>query len=209
MERIKLPLGQIQTNCYIIHNDNEILIFDPGADYETIIEVLQKFDKKVVGVVLTHTHFDHIGAVDAICSTYEVPLYVSDKEKYWLTDTEKNGSEKFKGYGLPVITAQTKPEIIQTGMKNIGTFTFEVRATPGHSPGSLSFIFDTFAIVGDTLFKEGIGRTDLYEGNTQELLNSIEQQLLSLTDDIVICPGHGPETTVQYEIDNNPFLNGF
>ncbi|MCU7556838.1 MBL fold metallo-hydrolase [Macrococcus capreoli] len=209
MEKIKLPLGQIQTNCYIVHNAEEILIFDPGDEPEKIINAILPLNKKVVAVVLTHTHFDHIGAVDTICAHYNVPVFVSQEERYWLTDTIKNGSEKFKQYGLEPVIAKTSPKVINKGIQTISSFTFDVRHTPGHSPGSLSFIFDDFAIVGDTLFKESIGRTDLYEGNTQQLLNSIDQQLMVLDAQFVICPGHGPNTTIQFESDHNPFLNGY
>lgn len=209
MEKIKLALGPIQTNCYIIHNDSEILIFDPGDEPEKIINTILPLEKKVIAVILTHTHFDHIGAVDSICEKFNVPVYVADEEKFWLTDTVKNGSEKFKVHGLDPIIAKTKPNIMPLGKQTIGTFTFDVRFTPGHSPGSQSFIFDNFAIVGDTLFKESIGRTDLYQGNMQQLLNSIDQQLMTLAEDFVICPGHGGYTTVQHEMDRNPFLNGY
>ncbi|MCE4956112.1 MBL fold metallo-hydrolase [Macrococcoides caseolyticum] len=206
MEKIKIPLGQIQTNCYIIHNEKEIIIFDPGDEPEKIIQAIEPLGKQVIGVILTHTHFDHIGAVDAICSHYDVPVYVSNEEQYWLTDPIKNGSEKFKQYGLAPVIATTKPKLITPGKQRVNTFHFDVVQTPGHSPGSLSFIFNDFAIVGDTLFKESIGRTDLYEGNTQQLLNSITNVLLSLPEQLTICPGHGPNTTVQYEKKYNPFL---
>ncbi|WP_414046288.1 MBL fold metallo-hydrolase [Macrococcus equi] len=209
MDKIKLPLGQIQTNCYLIHNNSDVLIVDPGDEAEKIIEAIGQLQKQVIAVILTHTHFDHIGAVDAICEHFNVPVYVSNIEKHWLTDTEKNGSEKFMQYGLSPVIAKTKPMIIEPGSKKIGSFAFNVRHTPGHSPGSLSFVFEDFAIVGDTLFREGIGRTDLYEGNTQQLLNSIHQELLTLNDTMTICPGHGPYTTVKYEKENNPFINGY
>ncbi|WP_414050264.1 MBL fold metallo-hydrolase [Macrococcus animalis] len=209
MEKIKIPLGQIQTNCYIIHNEEEILIFDPGDEPDKIINVILPLEKKVLAVILTHTHFDHIGAVDEICEVFNVPVYVSEEEKFWLTDTIKNGSEKFKQYGLEPVIARTKPTIMKLGKQSIGSFLFEVRHTPGHSPGSQSFIFNDFGIVGDTLFKESIGRTDLYQGNTQQLLNSIDQHLMTLDKDFVICPGHGGYTTIQHEMNRNPFLNGY
>lgn len=202
----KIALGMIETNCYILENGQEILIVDPGSEPERLIDTIGNTDKKVIGVLLTHAHFDHIGAVDAICSHYQCALYMSQIEKYFLTDPLKNGSDKFRQYGIEPVIVNQQPKYLANGVQQIGTFNFEVRHTPGHSPGSLSFIFKNFAIVGDTLFKEGIGRTDLYQGDTSQLLSSIHRELLSLDETCIICPGHGPETTVGYEKVNNPYL---
>ncbi|QTQ07214.1 MBL fold metallo-hydrolase [Macrococcoides canis] len=206
MKKKKIALGMIETNCYILENEQEILIVDPGSEPERLIDTIGKTDKKVIGVLLTHAHFDHIGAVDAICSHYQCALYMSQNEKYFLTDPLKNGSEKFRQYGIEPVIVNQQPKYLDNGVQQIGTFSFEVRHTPGHSPGSLSFIFKNFAIVGDTLFKEGIGRTDLYQGDTSQLLSSIDRELFSLDEACIICPGHGPETTVGYEKVNNPYL---
>ncbi|ARQ07113.1 MBL fold metallo-hydrolase [Macrococcoides canis] len=206
MKKKKIALGMIETNCYIIENEQEILIVDPGSEPERLIDSIGNTDKKVSGVLLTHAHFDHIGAVDAICSHYQCALYMSQIEKYFLTDPLKNGSEKFRQYGIEPVIVNQQPKYLDNGVQQIGTFSFEVRHTPGHSPGSLSFIFKNFAIVGDTLFKEGIGRTDLYQGDTSQLLSSIDRELFSLDEACIICPGHGPDTTVGYEKLNNPYL---
>ena len=122
----------------------------------------------------------------------------------------------FKRFGkIRGIAACSEPEsgflITEEGTRWSGPFEFEVRHTPGHSPGSVSFIFDDahFAVVGDTLFKQSVGRTDLPGGNTNVLLVSIHDKLLTLEDDFIIYPGHGPATTVEEETDSNPFLNGF
>ncbi|GGB04842.1 MBL fold metallo-hydrolase [Macrococcus hajekii] len=200
-----LCLGPIQTNCYFVENEESILVIDPGAEYERIEKQLEAIGKPVAAILLTHAHFDHIGAVDALVADTEATVYIGQEEQYWLADPESNGSLKFKSYGLDEIVSRTKPEIIRPGKKSVGTFKFDVIHTPGHSPGSVSYIFKDFAVVGDTLFKEGIGRTDLKEGNLQQLMNSIDQ-LLELPDEMTIYPGHGPKTTIQYESDNNPYL---
>lgn len=206
MKKKKIALGMIETNCYILENEQEILIVDPGKEADRLIDAIGNTDKKVSGVLLTHAHFDHIGAVDAICSYYQCEVYMSQIEKYFLTDPLKNGSDKFSQYGIEPTIVKQQPKFLDNGFHQIGTFSFEVRHTPGHSPGSLSFIFKNFAIVGDTLFKEGIGRTDLYQGDTSQLINSIDRELLSLDETFIICPGHGPETTVGYEKTHNPYL---
>ncbi|TDM15535.1 MBL fold metallo-hydrolase [Macrococcus bovicus] len=200
-----LSLGPIQTNCYIIERDTSLLIVDPGAEFEKISTLINQLNKKVEAILLTHTHFDHIGAVDELAAALDVKVYVADEEKYWLSDPEANGSEKFKSYGLEEVVVRTKPEILHPGHKTLGSFEFDIMHTPGHSPGSLTFIFEDFAVVGDTLFKEGIGRTDLKEGNLQTLMTSIDA-LMTLPEETVIYPGHGPKTTLAYESAHNPFL---
>ena len=200
-----LSLGPIQTNCYIIERDTSLLIVDPGAEFEKMSTLINQLNKKVEAILLTHTHFDHIGAVDELAAALDVKVYVADEEKYWLSDPEANGSEKFKSYGLEEVVVWTKPEILHPGHKTLGSFEFDIMHTPGHSPGSLTFIFEDFAVVGDTLFKEGIGRTDLKEGNLQTLMTSIDA-LMTLPEETVIYPGHGPKTTLAYESAHNPFL---
>ena len=133
-----------------------------------------------------------------------------NEEREWLSNPTLNGSAKYAG--LPNVQNKDADFNIQEeGMMTIGPFEFEVRHTPGHSPGSVSYIFlnSQFAVVGDTLFKQSVGRTDLPGGNTNTLLTSIHDKLLTLDDEVIIYPGHGPATTVENEKDTNPFLNGF
>lgn len=202
-------LGIVETNCYIIEGDKELLVIDPGDNGQFINKCIEKFNKKLSGILLTHAHFDHIGGIDDIVKKYEVDVYVHKEEKSWLTDTVKNGSKKFEAYQLPQVVQHTVPLVIDEGKHMIGEFEFEALHTPGHSPGSLSFVFGDFAIVGDTLFKGGIGRTDLYKGDTETLINSIEDKLLELDPNTTIFPGHGPESTISEEEMTNPYLNGF
>jgi hydroxyacylglutathione hydrolase len=205
------PLGPIQTNCYIISDESgNCLIMDPGEESGRIINKVKSKELTPVAILLTHAHFDHIGAVDSIRDRYNIPVYIHEEEQDWLLDPRLNGSAKYPG--LPDIrTGKADILISDEGMMTVGPFEFEVRYTPGHSPGSVSYIFgpSRFAIVGDTLFQHGVGRTDLPGGNTGVLLASIHDKLLSLDDDFIIYPGHGPSTTPEEEKDSNPFLNGF
>lgn len=205
------PLGPVQTNCYIIEHENKTcLIVDPGEEGQRLIDELTRLHLQPIAILLTHAHFDHIGAVDILRDHYHIPLYVHENEQDWLEDPTLNGSAKY--VQLPDVSNR-KPEhtIHQEGPMQLGSFTFDVRHTPGHSPGSISFVFENeeFAIVGDTLFREGIGRTDLVGGDTALLLQSIHSKLLSLDDDVTIFPGHGPATTPAQEKEMNPFLHGF
>ncbi|WP_239769660.1 MBL fold metallo-hydrolase [Mammaliicoccus sp. P-M57] len=202
-------LGIVETNCYIIEGDKELLVIDPGDNGQFINKRIEKFNKKLSGILLTHAHFDHIGGIDDVVKKYDVDVYVHKEEKSWLTDTVKNGSKKFAAYQLPQVVQHTVPLVMDEGTHKIGEFEFEALHTPGHSPGSLSFVFGDFAIVGDTLFKGGIGRTDLYKGDTETLIKSIEDKLLELDLNTTIFPGHGPESTISEEEMTNPYLNGF
>lgn len=205
------PLGPIQTNCYIISDElGNCLIMDPGEESGRIINKVKSKELTPVAILLTHAHFDHIGAVDSIRDRYTIPVYIHEEEQDWLSDPRLNGSAKYQG--LPDVRIRKADKLISDeGMMTVGPFEFEVRHTPGHSPGSVSYIFgpSRFAVVGDTLFQQGVGRTDLPGGNTGVLLTSIHDKLLSLDDDFIIYPGHGPFTTPEEEKDSNPFLNGF
>ncbi|MBA1354239.1 MBL fold metallo-hydrolase [Staphylococcus cohnii] len=207
MQISSLALGLVKTNTYFIENDKHVIIVDPAADYELIIKKLNQINKPVIAVLLTHAHFDHIGALDQIVDKYKVPVYMHYSEFDFLTNTDKNGSQKFKQYGLTPVTSRVSPQKIDEGSMEIEGFKFKVLHTPGHSPGSLSFIFDDFAVVGDTLFKQGIGRTDLYKGDYETLVDSILDKLFKLDDDLPLFPGHGPYTTIEDE-QLNPYLHG-
>ncbi|CAM5204284.1 Glyoxylase-like metal-dependent hydrolase (Beta-lactamase superfamily II) OS=Ureibacillus acetophenoni OX=614649 GN=SAMN05877842_102162 PE=4 SV=1 [Ureibacillus acetophenoni] len=206
-------LGPVQTNCYIVSNkEKECIIFDPGEEAGKILKEIRRYQYKPLGIFLTHTHFDHIGAVDSIREEYNLPLYVHEKEVSWLSDPMKNGSGKYAELPNYIVKLPEEAHIIRKEQEiTIGGFTFKAVFTPGHSPGSISFIFenDGFAIVGDTLFERGIGRTDLIGGSHEVLLKSIHEKLLTLPEDTIIYPGHGTYTTPEAEMEWNPFLNGF
>ncbi|WP_240378106.1 MBL fold metallo-hydrolase [Bacillus piscicola] len=207
----QLPLGPLQTNCYVLYNDaKEAVIFDPGGDAHQLIEWLDSRSLKPAAILLTHAHFDHIGAVDEIREAYKIDVYLHESEKDWLETPEKNGSARF--LGDPSITArQADYQIKEEGQLTIGSFSFSTLHTPGHSPGSVSFYHPESETVfsGDVLFSGSIGRTDLPGGDHQELLQSIHNKLLDLPETVTAACGHGPVTTIGAEMDSNPFLHGF
>jgi hydroxyacylglutathione hydrolase len=206
----QIPLGPLQTNCYILANSKKTcLIVDPGEEGKKLINHLEQRKLKPQAILLTHAHFDHIGAVDDIRNQYNIPVYLHSKEKNWLVDPALNGSQFFMMGQIKV--RQADHLISNEGTITVGDFTFEVYETPGHSPGSISFYFreDGIVVSGDALFQGSIGRTDLPGGNHEVLIKSIHDKLLVLPEETQVLPGHGPSTTIEMEMDTNPFLNGF
>ncbi|MCE0455008.1 MULTISPECIES: MBL fold metallo-hydrolase [Staphylococcus] len=207
MKISSLTLGLVDTNAYFIENEESVILIDPAGEPDKIFKKLNQINKPLKAILLTHAHFDHIGALDDVVNKYEVPLYMNKEEFSFLKDSDKNGSAKFKQYGMPLITSNVKPNQLDEGESNIEGFKFNVLHTPGHSPGSLTYVFEDFAVVGDTLFNNGIGRTDLYRGDYETLVDSIKDKLFELEGDLPLFPGHGPYTTVDDE-QLNPFLDG-
>ncbi|ALC81620.1 MULTISPECIES: MBL fold metallo-hydrolase [Bacillus] len=210
MKWTRIPLGPIQTNAYILEDDSgSALIVDPGAEAEKLISLIKEKNVKPLAILLTHAHFDHIGALDLVREEWNLPVYLHEEEKDWLQNPSLNGSARLLGQG---ITAKQADVLIEKDQKvKIGSFQFDIFHTPGHSPGSVSYYFQDEGIVlsGDALFKQGIGRTDLTGGSYDTLLKSIHEQLLTLPEPTIVLSGHGPETDIQTEMDENPFLNGF
>lgn len=207
MEISYLPLGFVSTNTYFVTNEDALLIIDPAGESHKILDKIKSMNKPLKAILLTHAHFDHIAALDDVLDVYPVPVYMHQNEHDFLTNPAKNGSQKFQELGLPIITSQAKPQFIDEGNIQLHGFDISVLYTPGHSPGSLSYVFKDFAVVGDTLFNNGIGRTDLYQGDLETLIDSIKDKLFELDETMPIYPGHGPSTTIENEF-MNPFLNG-
>lgn len=208
MEVVTIKTGHHPENAYLIIKDNkETLVVDPGADFKKIEKVIIEKELRPVAVILTHAHYDHIGAVDEVRDYYNVPVFVHEKEADFLTDANKNLSIFHKPFTVRAATGTFD----KMGPIDIAGFSCRIEHVPGHSPGSIVYIFEKekFAIVGDTLFKGGCGRTDLPgSSNHAELIQGIKQHLMTLTDDTIIYSGHGNATTIGVERHTNPYLNG-
>lgn len=200
-----MPLGPLGTNCYIVSLGKEALVFDPGGNADELISYLKENDLNVRAILLTHAHFDHIGAVEELRTNSNADVYIHDLEAEWLEDPNLNRSVNFTGEGIVVRPAE---HMLTPGEMKLGSFSFEVIHTPGHSPGSVSFLFQEhqFVISGDVLFNQGIGRTDLPGGDFVQLEASIRNHLYQLDDEFTVYPGHGPKTTILNEKKNNPFI---
>lgn len=173
MEIKHVVTGALDENCYVLIKNDTCLIVDPGDDYQKIKEVIG--DNKILAVLITHSHFDHIGALRNFLTKRSIKIF-------------KRSNLEEKEY-------------------TIGDFTFKCIHTPGHSKDSVTFYFeeDACMFIGDFIFKESIGRTDLPGGNNQEMQESINK-ILTYNDDIKLYPGHNDFTTLGDERKNNPYL---
>jgi glyoxylase-like metal-dependent hydrolase (beta-lactamase superfamily II) len=207
----RMSLGPIGTNAYFIWNEKKnCLIVDPGDEPNKIFTYVKEHELNPIAVLLTHAHYDHIGALDHVREKWNIPVYIHKKEQDWLVDPALNLSFRVP-YMEPLRLKKAEEIIFGEGMLTIGDFTFQVLETPGHSPGSVSYYFKEQDVIfsGDALFEGSIGRTDLPGGNHDLLLKSIHDKLLTLPEETLVLSGHGRETTIQQEMDTNPFLNGY
>ncbi|MDO4926943.1 MAG: MBL fold metallo-hydrolase [Turicibacter sp.] len=207
MKVYPLVLGSVQTACYIISNEKKAVVVDPAANANQIIQYLGTKKLELEAVLLTHGHFDHIGAVNELVAKYQVPIYAHKKEKEYFENPDVNLSPMIyerlvlnKDFEYRFISDQEVIECLETKVK-----AFHV---PGHTTGSICYYFESEDIVftGDTLFKHSIGRTDFIYGNHDQLIKGIRGKLLSLPGHTLVYPGHGECTTIGEESKHNPFL---
>lgn len=207
MKILMMPLGLYQTNCYVLYNEDsfEAVVIDPGSDGDSLLKALQERQLKVQKILLTHGHSDHIGAVQAVADAYHAPVYIHKKEAPFLHDPVLNLSAKM---GLSITCDVDEIHVQQGTVIEVADMSFTVLETPGHTPGGICFYGEGLVFAGDTLFQDSIGRTDFPGGSYETLIQSIQTQLYTLPQDTVVCPGHGPTTSLEYEMKNNPFVRG-
>lgn len=199
MKTKRIPAGIYAANCYlgIDEETKETAVIDPGGDADDIEKAIENLGCKVKYILLTHGHMDHVGGVLELSKTYNVPFALSEKdEKMAMVDEMLFGP------------FHKKADIYLTdGMVlNLGNSEIKCIETPGHTPGGVCFLTDNMVFTGDTLFAGSIGRTDLSGGDMDTLISSIRVKLMGLLDDIIVFPGHGPESTIKREKLHNPFL---
>ncbi len=186
----QIKVGMMQNFSYIIGDNGEAAVVDPGWDYKKLIDVCEKEKLKITKILLTHTHYDHAMDLKKIVKATNAEVYVHKLENL-----------KDKGFKIKNIEDD---DII-----NVGKTKIKVLHTPGHSSGSVCFLFDKILITGDTLFVGAIGRVDLPGSNEEEMMKSLKG-LGKLDDDIEVYPGHDygekASSTIGYEKKNNPFM---
>ncbi len=201
-----VPLGVYQTNCYTVQCANELWVVDAGFEPESLLDLIKASGLAPKALILTHAHPDHIAGVPAVLDRYPgTPVLIHEAEARWLTDADLNLSALM---GEPLTIAAADRTLADGDALDLGTSTWRVLHTPGHSPGSISLACDQAPVVlaGDALFAGSVGRTDFPNSSPQVLADSIRGKLYALSDDTTVFPGHGPSTTIGREKTTNPFV---
>lgn len=216
-----IVLGMCATNCYAVFDGGaktpggyvddgqlkEAVIIDPAADAACIEAMIARYNLRPVAVLLTHGHFDHLSAADAVRKRYGIKVYAGNEERSVMNSSSSNLSLPFTGEGMTLEADEYfKPgeELDFAGFR-IGTI-----PVPGHTIGSVCYYFEEQKVLfsGDTLFAGSVGRSDFPTGNAGQLIRAIKSGLMSLQDDVKVYPGHGESTTIGCERVNNPFIQG-
>lgn len=203
---VSLPVGVIQTNCYIVACDKtlEAAIIDPGGHPERILAEAERRGLQVTYILNTHGHFDHTDGNNALKAATGAPLAMHPADVPLLRAS--GGAAWFGLRGDP--SPPPDLELADGDELEVGSLRFQVLHTPGHTPGHVSFYEPAAGVVfdGDVLFAMGVGRTDLPGGNWDQLLDSIRRVLFALPDETKVYAGHGPATTIGAEKRGNPWL---
>ncbi|MDD3613567.1 MAG: MBL fold metallo-hydrolase [Caldicoprobacterales bacterium] len=205
MKVLTLKTGYMAANAYIVYTENkpEAVIIDPGDDIELIMDLIKEHELKLEKILLTHGHFDHIGAVKDLKERTGAQVAIHKQEADFLTDPNKNLS-----YIINRQIVQDPADIfLEDGdLIRVADMEFKVLHTPGHTEGGVCYKLGKVLFTGDTLFEGSVGRTDLSGGSYEQLMSSIREKLLVLDDDHLVYPGHGRQTTIGRERRENPFL---
>ncbi len=195
----KLINSGLGVNTYMLFSGNSCIIIDPGRDSLELVRKIRSMHLNPMMILLTHGHFDHIEGIEILKREFNIPFFIhkNDEELYY---NPLNGGD-FSFRKPPIDGFLREGDEIKLNDNKI-----DVIHTPGHTKGSVSFFFYPYLVTGDTLFYGTIGRTDLPGGSFEELVHSIKEKILILPEEVVILPGHGDETTVGFEKEENPYL---
>lgn len=200
----RLVVGELATNCYLLgcEETGTAALIDPGADSKTILEEIALGGWRLEKIILTHAHYDHFGAAGEILSQEKVPLGIGKEDAAALSDPNCNLAAFLGGTrrGLAADLLLDEGELLE-----VGNLKFKVLHTPGHTPGGICLLGEGVLLTGDTLFAGSIGRTDFQGGSLPRLMESL-QKLRVLPGELQVLPGHGPASTMEQELTDNPYL---
>ena len=200
-----LEVGSFMANCYIVGSEKtkEGMVIDPGDEGQLILKTVQELGLKIGAIVATHAHMDHVSAVGEIKAATGADFLVHEDDAPGLKQREYFSSL----FGVSFPEAPPPDRLLRDGDTiQVGGLRFQVLHTPGHTRGGMCLLGEGIVFTGDTLFSQGIGRSDLPGGDYQALIEAIRSRLMVLPDDTVVYPGHGPETSIGYERRYNPYL---
>ncbi|MCI5587840.1 MAG: MBL fold metallo-hydrolase [Lachnospiraceae bacterium] len=200
-------VGPVQTNCYFIMNPErkECIVVDPGDEAENLESFMMKKDVRPVGILLTHGHFDHIGAVEELKKKYDIEVYANKEEEDTLKDPNVNLSMPMMGNAISI-----KADKLLSDGQVIELMGEKIKCihTPGHTVGGMCYYLEDRDCLfsGDTLFQESVGRTDFEGGSMSEIVKSLKEKILTLPDSVKVYTGHGLMTSIEHEKMYNPFV---
>lgn len=200
-----IPAGMLLANCYIIETENKNAVaIDAGGDFQKIKRFLTENELSLKKILLTHGHFDHIGAVQQLVDCYTAEVFIHEKDAVMLKDRTASLADSIGSLYHPV---EKFTEIKDGEVITQDELSFEVIHTPGHTLGGVCYKCENSLFTGDTLFKLSMGRTDFPGGSASQLLNSLKK-LADLTGSFDVYPGHNETTTLDFERKNNSYLKG-
>lgn len=188
----RFVVGPLETNCYALIKDSKVILIDPGSGFRRLSQYIVENGLALQGIILTHGHMDHIGAVDSLVKKFNCKCFICQDDEVIIRNKEINF-----GYSI-----DSKVEYIDADHLKVGNSDFEVFFTPGHTAGSICLKIENHLFTGDTLFRLGVGRTDLYSGSEAQLRNSLNI-FYHFPIDTLVHPGHEQESSIGFEIQNN------
>jgi glyoxylase-like metal-dependent hydrolase (beta-lactamase superfamily II) len=203
----EIAVGPLSVNCFVIgcERSHEGIVVDPGGDVELIEQAVRKHQLKIISIINTHGHFDHVGGNSRAVASFCARLLIHQDDAYLLGKV----SEVAGMYGMAGENSPEPDEFLYDGMEiTFGDYVLRVLHTPGHTQGGCCFYIkkENMIITGDTLFADSIGRTDFPGGSHEQLLDSIRTKIFTLPEDVTAYPGHGPKTTIGHEKNCNPYF---
>ncbi len=201
-----IPCGMMQANCYIIEDEKDAVIIDPGYIEPEIIDYIKENENKVKYILLTHRHFDHVAAAVTLRKKTGAKIVVHKLDECGLNDAEKSLANMWENdYEYPNSNSRADILVAEGDIISAGNLKFSVIETPGHSEGGVCYISQNLLFTGDTLFCGSIGRTDFFGSNAVDMVKSLKR-LKAMPRDMVIYTGHGNSSTIGREIDSNIYL---